>query len=104
MNSGLYDRAGISATCSAAARANWLELPLTKVSNVYRGFSPAPAMCTQPSSRAAEPRVDRVHAVAATTSSRSRMSVVTPPRASTTMSSAHPGATMVSSASLTSGR
>ena len=44
MKSGLYERAGVSATRSAAASANWLEAPLTNVSNVYRGFSPATSM------------------------------------------------------------
>ena len=34
MNSGLYDRAGVSATDSAAAWANRLDVPVTKVSNV----------------------------------------------------------------------
>ena len=41
MNSGLYERAGVSATRSAAARANWFEVPFTKVSKVYRGFIPS---------------------------------------------------------------
>jgi len=34
MNSGLYDRAGISATASAAAWANRLDVPVTNASNV----------------------------------------------------------------------
>ena len=33
-------RPGVSATRSAAARANWLDAPLTNASNVYRGFMP----------------------------------------------------------------
>ena len=33
MNSGLYDRAGASATARQAACANWLEGPTTNVSN-----------------------------------------------------------------------
>src|SRR5690242_6357754 len=37
--SGLYDFDGCSATACAAACANWLLLPTTNVSNVYRGFS-----------------------------------------------------------------
>ena len=41
MNSGLYALAGASATATAAACANRLELPMTKVSNRYFGFSRA---------------------------------------------------------------
>src|SRR5690606_2521344 len=33
-NNGLYEVPGFSATCKAAARANWLALPVTKLSNV----------------------------------------------------------------------
>src|SRR4051794_7095221 len=40
MNSGLYERPGVSATRNAAASANWLEAPFTNASNVYRGFMP----------------------------------------------------------------
>src|SRR5262245_65619942 len=39
MNSGLYDRDGLSATESAAACAKRLDAPITNWSNVYRGFS-----------------------------------------------------------------
>ena len=39
MNSGLYERAGPSATASAAAWANRLLEPATKVSKVYFGLS-----------------------------------------------------------------
>ena len=41
MVSGLYDLPGLSATAMAAACANRLELPMTKVSKVYFGFSRA---------------------------------------------------------------
>ena len=41
MKSGLYERPGVSATRKAAARANWFEVPLTKLSKVYRGLRPA---------------------------------------------------------------
>ncbi len=49
MNSGLYFRAGVSATARAAACANRLDGPITKVSKVYRGLmsctgASAPAM------------------------------------------------------------
>ena len=40
-NSGLYEPPGFSATCIAAARASWLALPVTKVSNVKFGLSRA---------------------------------------------------------------
>src|SRR6478752_1351403 len=39
MNSGLYALAGASATATAAACANRLDLPMTKLSNVYFGLS-----------------------------------------------------------------
>src|SRR5450755_518932 len=39
MNSGLYRREGLSATAFAAAAANWLQAPTTKLSNVNFGFS-----------------------------------------------------------------
>ena len=39
MNSGLYERAGLSATESAAACAKRFDAPMTNWSNVYRGFS-----------------------------------------------------------------
>ena len=39
MVSGLYDLPGFSATATAAAWANRFELPMTKVSKVYFGFS-----------------------------------------------------------------
>src|SRR6476620_1607635 len=39
MNNGLYERAGPSATASAAAWANRLLEPATKVSKVYFGLS-----------------------------------------------------------------
>ena len=39
MVSGLYDLPGLSATAIAAAWANRLELPMTKVSKVYLGLS-----------------------------------------------------------------
>ena len=38
MNSGLYARAGASATATAAACVNRLLEPMTNVSNVYLGF------------------------------------------------------------------
>src|SRR6478609_5921318 len=38
-NSGLYATAGASATATAAACANRLDAPMTKVSNVYFSFS-----------------------------------------------------------------
>ncbi|KAG1477487.1 hypothetical protein G6F54_014075 [Rhizopus delemar] len=38
-NSGLYEVPGFSAPCSAAARASWLALPVTKFSNVRSVFS-----------------------------------------------------------------
>src|SRR4026209_194669 len=41
MNSGLYALAGASATATAAACANRLPEPMTKVSKVYFGFSRA---------------------------------------------------------------
>ncbi len=41
MNSGLYALAGASATATAAAWANRLLAPMTKVSNVYFGLSRA---------------------------------------------------------------
>jgi hypothetical protein len=41
MVSGLYDLPGFSATATAAACANRLEAPMTKVSKVYFGFSRA---------------------------------------------------------------
>ena len=41
MNSGLYALAGASATATAAACANRLLAPMTKVSKVYFGFSRA---------------------------------------------------------------
>ncbi|MCY1542100.1 hypothetical protein D9M68_778270 [compost metagenome] len=37
-NSGLYDVPGFSATCSAAARASWFALPVTKFSKVRSVF------------------------------------------------------------------
>src|SRR6478609_8468926 len=37
-NNGLYEVPGFSATCSAAARASWLALPVTKFSNVRSVF------------------------------------------------------------------
>src|SRR3954468_8145157 len=40
MNSGLYARAGASATATAAACANRLLLPMTKLSKTYFGFRP----------------------------------------------------------------
>src|SRR5690349_18736840 len=45
MNSGLYARAGASATATAAAWANRLEAPITKVSNVYFSFSLVLEVC-----------------------------------------------------------
>src|SRR6478752_2105179 len=39
MNSGLYALAGASATATAAACANRLDWPMTKLSKVYFGFS-----------------------------------------------------------------
>ena len=41
MVSGLYDLPGFSATAIAAAWANRFELPMTKVSKEYLGFSRA---------------------------------------------------------------
>ena len=41
MVSGLYDLPGLSATAIAAAWANRLEAPMTKVSKVYFGLSRA---------------------------------------------------------------
>ena len=41
MVSGLYDFPGFSATATAAAWANRLDEPMTKVSKVYFGFSRA---------------------------------------------------------------
>src|SRR6478736_4537180 len=38
MKSGLYALAGASATATAAACANRLDCPMTKLSNVYFGF------------------------------------------------------------------
>src|SRR6266436_2544963 len=38
MNSGLYEIPGFSATCMAAARASWLALPVTKLSNENARF------------------------------------------------------------------
>src|SRR5690606_37247993 len=46
MNSGLYALAGDSATAMAAACANRLEGPITKVSNRYLGLSRLPPDCT----------------------------------------------------------
>src|SRR5262249_33541374 len=43
MNKGLYERAGASATESAAAWANRLEAPMTNWSKVYRGLRPPDA-------------------------------------------------------------
>src|SRR3954453_16525984 len=40
MNSGLYARAGASATATAAAWANRLLLPMTKLSKTYLEFRP----------------------------------------------------------------
>src|SRR5690554_7783782 len=34
LKSGLYDPPALSATCLAAAKANWLDLPSTKLSKV----------------------------------------------------------------------
>src|SRR6266403_6402949 len=39
MNNGLYRRDGAVATDCAAACANWLQDPTTKLSNVYLGFN-----------------------------------------------------------------
>ena len=39
MNSGLYARAGASATATAAAWLNRFDAPITNVSNVYFSFS-----------------------------------------------------------------
>ena len=39
MNSGLYARAGASATATAAAWLNRFEAPMTNVSNVYFSLS-----------------------------------------------------------------
>ncbi len=39
MNSGLYARAGASATATAAAWLNRFDAPMTKVSKVYFSFS-----------------------------------------------------------------
>src|SRR5437764_4706691 len=44
MKSGLYERAGVSATDSDAAWANRLESPITKASSVKLGLSPAPVV------------------------------------------------------------
>jgi hypothetical protein len=41
MNSGLYARAGASATATAAAWLNRFEAPMTNVSNVYFSLSRA---------------------------------------------------------------
>src|SRR5829696_791132 len=49
MNSGLYAFAGASATATAAACANRLLEPMTKVSKVYFGFSRAGS--TRPAGR-----------------------------------------------------
>src|SRR5687768_13624011 len=38
MNSGLYDRDGVSATARQAAFANWFDGPTRKESKVYRGM------------------------------------------------------------------
>ena len=39
MNSGLYARAGFSATATAAPLAKRFDEPMTKLSNVWFGFS-----------------------------------------------------------------
>src|SRR4051794_27257744 len=45
MNSGLYARAGASATATAAAWANRLDWPITNVSNVYFSFNRVLDVC-----------------------------------------------------------
>ncbi len=47
MNRGLYALAGASATATAAACANRLLEPITKVSKVYFGFSRAGSPCVR---------------------------------------------------------
>src|SRR5688500_18103039 len=47
MNKGLYALAGASATATAAACANRLLEPITKVSKVYLGFSRAGPPCVR---------------------------------------------------------
>src|SRR3954471_19240815 len=54
MNSGLYAFAGASATATAAACANLLLDPMTKVSKVYFGFSRA-GSTGAPRDRSAQP-------------------------------------------------
>ena len=51
MNSGLYALAGASATATAAAWANRLLEPMTKVSNVYFGLSRVGSLARAPGSR-----------------------------------------------------
>src|SRR3954451_23968915 len=52
MNNGLYARAGASATATAAAWANRLLLPMTKLSNTYLGFRPGSSPAARRSGKA----------------------------------------------------
>ncbi len=70
MNSGLYDRAGVSATRSAAAWAKRFDPPVTNASKVYLSFSVAwpavgpliPAAVPAPSTEVAAGSPERMSA------------------------------------------